>query len=49
MVGEKREEWTYLSPFVSIETLLPLLNTTLIHLGWEIFHLTVYQTTLKVF
>ena len=34
MVGEKREEWTYLSPFVSNETLLPLLNTTLLHFTW---------------
>ncbi len=50
MVGEKREEWTCLLPFVSKETLLPLLNTTLFtHLGWEIFYLTVDQTTLKVF
>ena len=50
MVGEKREEWAYLLSFVSEETLLPLLNTTLfIHLGWEILCLTVDQTTLKVF
>ena len=48
MVGEKREEWAYLLPFVSKETLLPLLDTTLfIHLGWEIFYLTVNQTTFE--
>ena len=50
MVGEKREKWTHLLSFVSEETLLPLLNTTLfIHLGWEILCLTVDPTTLKVF
>ena len=31
MVGEKREEWAYLISFCLRKTLLPLLNTTLVH------------------